>query len=194
MFDQITFGRAFFEGLVEIDEKTVKQVAEGDCLRCRGPLHRSDYPRKPRGALMAEAGEAFLTRFSLCCGREGCRLRATPPSLRFLGRRVYLGVVVIVATILAQEATTAEGIRRETGVPARTTRRWRDWWQGAFLGSSVFVALCAQLIGVAVKELPASIVLRLAGTPQEQVRSLLHWLRPLTTGTGIGSRMLRDIA
>ena len=43
-------------------------------------------------------------------------------------------------------------------------------------------------------ELPASIVLRLAGTPHEQVRSLLHWLRPLTTGTGIGSRVVRDIA
>ena len=74
------------------------QVAAGRCLVCGGPLHRSDYARKPRGALMAAAGEEFVTRFSLCCGRDGCRKRATPPSLRFLGRRAYLGAVVIMAT------------------------------------------------------------------------------------------------
>src|SRR5271157_4368665 len=71
-----------------------------------GPLHRSDYDRKPRGALIAPAGEAFVRRFSLCCGREGCRKRATPPSLRFLGRRVYLGAVVLVASMLAQALGT----------------------------------------------------------------------------------------
>lgn len=194
MFDQIKFGREFFVALVEIDEKTVKQVAEGDCPLCGGPLHRSDYARKPRGALMAAAGEEFLTRFSLCCGSEGCRKRATPPSLRFLGRRVYLGAVVIVASVIAQALATAEAIRKATGVPARTTRRWRGWWQGAFLSSEVFVALCARLIGVAAEELPKSVVLSLVGTPEERVQSLLQWLKPLTTGSGIGSRMLRDIA
>jgi hypothetical protein len=34
-------------------------------------------------------------RFSFCCDRDGCRNRATPPSVRFLGRKVYLGAVVM---------------------------------------------------------------------------------------------------
>lgn len=194
MFGQITFGSEFFAALVEFDRKTAELVAEGGCRLCEGPLHWGNYERKPRGGLMAAAGEEFLTRFSLCCGCEGCRRRATPPSVRFLGRRVYLGAVVLVACVIAQALETAEAIWKATGVPARTTRRWRDWWQGAFLGSSVFVALCARLIGVTVKELPASILLLMVGTAEERVQSLLKWLRPLTTGAGIGSRMLRDIA
>ena len=105
MFNDIGLQREFFEALAQIDEKIVDQIAAGRCPVCGGPLHRSDFARKPRGALMAAAGEAFVTRFSLCCGRDGCRKRATPPSLRFLGRRVYLGAVVILASVIAQHDT-----------------------------------------------------------------------------------------
>ncbi|HEY2514183.1 MAG TPA: hypothetical protein VGI39_25125 [Polyangiaceae bacterium] len=194
MFDQITFAREFFAALVGIDEEIVQQVAAGRCRVCGGPLHRGDFERKPRGALMAAAGEAFRIRFSLCCGREGCRKRTTPPSMRFLGRRVYLGGVVIMASMLAQALATVEAIRKATGVPARTTRRWLGWWQGPFISTEVFVAIRARLIGVAVEALPASIVRRLAGTRQEQVGALLGWLKPITTGSGVGSRLVRDVA
>ena len=101
MVDEIEFGREFFTLLEHLDEEMARGVAARGCPRCEGPLHRGDYGRKPRGALIAPAGEAFVVRFSLCCGREGCRKRATPPSVRFLGRRVYLGAVVIVASIVA---------------------------------------------------------------------------------------------
>jgi hypothetical protein len=158
-------------------------VAEDRCPVCGGPLHRSDYARKPRGALLAAAGEEFVTRFSLCCGREGCRKRATPPSQRFLGRRVYLGAVVIVASMFARMCASAAEIRKVTGVPARTARRWLGWWSGRFVSAGVFIAVRAQLIGVVVEELPASIVLGLAGSPTEQVRAMLRLLAPLTTGS-----------
>jgi hypothetical protein len=194
MFNDIELQREFFEALAQIDEKIVDQAAAGRCPVCSGPLHRSDFARKPRGARMAAAGEEFLTRFSLCCGREGCRKRATPPSLRFLGRRVYLGAVVIMASVLAQALTTAKALRQATGVPARTCRRWLSWWRGAFLLTDVFVNLRARLIGVVVAELPASILSRLGDTAESKVRRLLHWLTPLTTGSGNGSRLLRDIA
>lgn len=194
MFDHIQLPRHLFAALAQADEKIAHQVADRRCPLCGGPLHRSDYARKPCGALMAPAGEEFVMRFSLCCGREGCRKRATPPSLRFLGRRVYLGAVVIMASIVAQATESAAAIRKATGVPARTTRRWLAWWRGAFLGTEVFVALRARLIGVAVEDVPKSIVDQLVGTPEERVQSLLKWLRPLTTGTGIGSLMLRDVA
>ena len=195
MLDDLDLGGEFFGLLVRADEAVMRRVAAEGCAECDGPLHRSDYDRKPRGALIAPAGEAFVRRFSLCCGREGCRKRATPPSMRFLGRRVYLGAVVIVASMVALAIRAAGEIRRQTGVPARTMRRWLGWWQGPFLGTEVFVTICAQLIGVDVVRVPASIVDRLAGTPTERVQRMLAWLAPLTTGSvPDGARFLRGIA
>ena len=83
MVDEVDLGGEFFRLLVQFDERIMQRVAAEGCRRCDGPLHRGDYNRKPRGALIAPVGEAFVVRFSLCCGREGCRRRATPPSLRF---------------------------------------------------------------------------------------------------------------
>jgi len=192
MFDQIPFKRELFEALLQQDERIVCEVAACGCPVCQGRLHRADYARKPRGALIAPAGEASFTRFSLCCGREGCRKRATPPSLRFLGRRVYLGAVVLVASMLARVTSSATELRRVTGVPPRTTQRWLGWWQGPFISTEVYVAVCARLIGVSVEELPTSIVERLAGSPAEKVSTLLALLAPLTTGSvSDGARFVR---
>ena len=195
MLDDLDLGGEFFELLVRADEAVTRRVAAEGCAVCDGPLHRSDYDRKPRGALIAPAGEAFVRRFSLCCGREGCRKRATPPSMRFLGRRVYLGAVVIVASMVALALRAAGEIRRQTGVPARTVQRWLGWWQGPFLDTEVFVTICARLIGVDVGQVPASIVGRHEGTRTERVRRMLEWLLPLTTGTvADGARFLRGTA
>src|ERR1700727_2648211 len=139
MLGDLDLGREFFLQLVKVDEAVVREVVAGGCPRCEGPLHRSDYDRKPRGALIAPLGEAVVRRFSLCCGREGCRKRATPPSVLFLGRRGYLGVAVIVASAGALALRAALEIRRQTGVPARTTGRWLGWWQGPFLDTETFV-------------------------------------------------------
>jgi hypothetical protein len=193
MVDRFELGREFFAQLEQEDEKIAREVAAGVCQKCeRGALHRSDYSRKPRGGLIAPEGEGSVTRFSLCCDQEGCRKRATPPSLRFLGRRVYLGAVVTVASMLARVIANATELRQVTGVPVRTTRRWLGWWGGPFVSTSVFVAVCARLIGVAVAELPRSIVLRLPGSPTEQVGAMLALLAPLTTSTvRDGARFLR---
>jgi hypothetical protein len=195
MLDDLDLGSEFFEMLLETDKAMVQRVAAEGCLLCEGPLHRSDYNRKPRGALIGPEGEPFVTRFSLCCGREGCRKRATPPSVRFLGRRVYLGAVVIVASMVALALRAARAVRDRTGVPARTTARWLGWWQGPFLGTEEFVTICARLVGVAVGGVPASIVGRLQGTWTERVQRMLEWLAPLTTGSvPDGARFLRGTA
>jgi hypothetical protein len=182
MLDDLDLGGEFFELLVRTDQAVTQRVAAEGCPHCQGPLHRSDYARKPRGALIAPSGEALVRRFSLCCGREGCRKRATPPSVLFLGRRVYLGVVVIVASMVALALRPAPEIRRRTGVPARTTGRWLGWWQGPFLETETFFTICARLIGVDVERVPESIVVQLGGSWTERVRSMLGWLSPLTTG------------
>lgn len=195
MLDDLDLGGEFFALLLASDEAVTRRVAAAGCPVCEGPLHRSDYNRKPRGALIAPAGEAFVRRFSLCCGREGCRKRATPPSVRFLGRRVYLGAVVIVASMVVRMLRAAKEIRQRTGVPARTTGRWLGWWQGPFLDTEVFVTICARLIGVDIGRVPASIVDRLAGTRTERVGTMLELLSPLTTGSvPDGARFLRGTA
>lgn len=195
MVDQFDLGSEFFALLEQFDEEITRRVASERCPWCGGPLHRGDYGRKPRGALIAPAAEKSVRRFSLCCGRRGCRRRALPPSLRFLGRRVYAGAVVIVASMLALMLGTAGAILRTTGVPARTTRRWLGWWQGPFISTEVFVAVCARLIGVKIEELPTSIVDRLDGTLKQRVRTMLDLLAPITTDSvADGARFLRVAA
>jgi hypothetical protein len=193
MFDGIELGIEFFEGLLAIDEAIVERAAREPCRECGGPLHRGDHVRKPRGGLLAIAGEAFSRRFNLCCGRDGCRLRAMPPSVRFLGRRVYLGAVVILAAAVAFAAATSAVATRTTGVPSRTTRRWLRWWRGPFTASAPFLELSARLVPAPERSrLPLSLLDRLADERSTAVTKLLAWLTPITTTScPDGSRFLR---
>lgn len=195
MFDGFGLGSEFIEGLTAIDAAIVQRAAAERCRDCGGPLHRGDYPRKPRGGLIAPAAEVFCRRFSLCCGREGCRHRATPPSVRFLGRRVYVGAVVILASVVALATAGARAAERTTGIAARTARRWLRWWRGPFTASPPFVELSARIVPTPSRAtLPTSILERLPGIPQLRVRRLLAWLAPITTASSPGgARFLRGL-
>jgi hypothetical protein len=195
MFDPFEMVREFFEGLTAIDVAIVERAAEEPCRDCGGPLYRGDFPRKPRGGVLAIAAERLDRRFSLCCGRDGCRHRTTPPSVRFLGRRVYVGAVVVVASAVALTAMAARAVVRATGVPARTTRRWVGWWRGPFTEASPFVDLSARLVPAPMRSrLPASLLERFAGDPAERVAKLLGFLAPLTTTScPDGSRWVRGV-
>jgi hypothetical protein len=113
--------------------------------------------------------------------------------MRFLGRRVYLGAVVIVASMVAQARATLGALRRATGVPTRTVRRWVGWWQGPFLTTEVFIALRARLVGVDIAQLPTSIVGRFESPWIVRIQAMLAWLAPLTTSSvPNGSRFVRS--
>ena len=84
---------------VRMVERPVEREAEPVKMVVR-PVDREAEP----------AAEAFSRRFSLCCGRDGCRHRATPPSVRFLGGRVYVGAVVIVRWL---EGTGGDEVRAD---------------------------------------------------------------------------------
>jgi hypothetical protein len=72
-------------------------------------------------------------RLSFCCPH--CRKRLTPPSVRFLGRKVYLGAVVVLAAVLRQGPTPwrVARLRDQLGVTADTLRRWHRWRREAFV-------------------------------------------------------------
>jgi hypothetical protein len=92
--------------LQHIDEDLAAEQRAGGCRRCGGRLHAGHYRGKPR-AVPRSWVEAYGQRLSLCCARHGCRSRATPPSVRFLGSRVYVGAVVVLVSALRCGPTPA---------------------------------------------------------------------------------------
>lgn len=134
---------SFWRLLSRIDEDLAAQVRAEGCSVCGGSLHSARYRRKPRGVARGLLGEAGEQRLSFCCARDGCRRRHTPPSVRFLGRRVYPGAVVVLVTALAAGLTgkRVAVLRERFGVSDRTLRRWQRWWREAFAASRLWKRL-----------------------------------------------------
>ena len=81
--------------LLRIDGELAAQCQAQGCL-CGGVLHKANFARKPRGCPI-EARADFESRFSFCCSI--CRKRTTSVSVRFLGRRVYLALAVVLMSV-----------------------------------------------------------------------------------------------
>ena len=170
----------FCAWLLAVDEELAEQVRAAGCPHCGGRLDRADYARKPRGGLLAAAAEQWSRRLSLCCAREGCRRRATPPSVRFLGRRVYVEVVVLLACARALADNGLQAVNEATGVPRRTVGRWLVWWRTTFIASALWSELRARLVPPAdALRLPESLLERLR--PESALLDAACLLMPLTT-------------
>ena len=89
----------FHELLRKLDSMQAAQTQAEGCVECASKLDRANYRRKVRGVGRGDEA-AYELRDSFCCRKEGCRTRATPPSVRFLGRRVDAAVVVVLLTAL----------------------------------------------------------------------------------------------
>jgi hypothetical protein len=174
----------FHELLLAFDEELSASVRAGGCPRCQATLHSARYARKPRG-MPAGLGEEYCQCLSLCCAQEGCRKRATPPSLRFLGRKVYLGALVVLISAMRCGPTSARiaQLQRLIGVSRRTVQRWRQWWSQVFTQSAFWRATRAAFMPpVEAAGLPASLLMRFAGDAEHQLTSLLRFLAPITGG------------
>jgi len=177
----------FHAVLLALDVHAAQQVRLGGCPRCGGPLYAAHYERKPRG-LAADAVKSgrYDVRLSLCCGREGCRARATPPSVRFLGRRVYAAVAVLVLSLRqALVGLGAQALAIESAPPSAawwTRRRWYRWWRHGLWSVPWFVAQRAVLpTPLQPSTAPDSLLESFAGSVPERLRRLLVMLSPLTT-------------
>ena len=130
----------FFDLLLTLDEELADEARRGGCS-CGGVLHGAAYERKPRGG-PAGLARGSAIRFSFCCAREGCRRRVTPPSLRFLGRKVFFGVLVLLLPVM-RDGPTPERLKRlcaSYAVSVRTVRRWCRFWRETFVTSRVWQA------------------------------------------------------
>ena len=173
----------FFRLLLRIDIDLAAQTRAGGC-RCGGVLHRADYPRKPR-ACLNEIRADYESRFSFCCSQ--CRKRSTSVSVRFLGRRVYLGLAVVLMSARRGGSTsTAARLCDTLEVPYRTLARWRSWWVEHFPLTALWQAACARFMPpVAALDLPASLIERFTGSTEESLMRLLVFLTPVTLGRPI---------
>ena len=140
MLHGILIGASEWALFTRIDASIAEDFRRAGCARCGGRLHVADYARKPRG-LGFNRGEGF-TRFSFCCGSEGCRRRSTPPSVRDFGSRVYASGCFLVVSALSGgcRAAAARKLRRRLGIDRRTLRRWRRWWREAFPRTPQWIA------------------------------------------------------
>jgi hypothetical protein len=172
----------FLALLLRIDHDLAARMRADGCA-CGGTLHRADYPRKPRGC-PAEVRDDHSSRLSFCC--SVCRRRATSMSVRFLARRVYLALaVVLVSARPAGSAPVRARLGMALGVERHTLARWRIWWCEQFPLTPLWQATSARFMPpVSEAQLPGELITRFAGQPPEALMYLLVWLSPVTIGRG----------
>ena len=172
-----------YDVLHRLDVDLAQTTRASGCPHCGAVVHVAHYRRKPRGGPRS-LSQADVLRFSFCCARDGCRRRKTPPSVRFLGRRVYLGMAMLLAVSFEGPLTTRRmaRLRDRLGVDERTLRRWRAWWREGLPRSAFWKGARADFIpALDTARLPLCLLGRFAGIDlRDVVAKVLRWLSPLS--------------
>jgi len=177
VYDAVAQDPSFFRFLSQIDAELAADTRTAGCLHCSGPLHIADFPRKPRGCPAAVI-EEYSWRLSFTCGR--CDSRATPPSVRFLGRRVYVAAVLMLSS--PPDGASGRELQHLLGISRRTVLRWRQWWTQEFIRTRLWVSLRSQLMApIAPAQLPRALLDRLRShAPARRLAQTLRLLSPLS--------------
>ncbi len=174
----------FYRFLFQIDLDIATDIQEDGCPHCRGSLHVSCYPRKPRGIRFV-LDETYEYRLSFCCAEDGCRRRCTPPSVRFLGRKVFLGVIVVLITAMEHGLTPKrrKQLIEDLDLYPKTISHWRKWWREIFPVSRCWRAEKGNFMPpIEPDDLPGALLGRLDGKDLRlRLCRLLLLLAPFTT-------------
>ncbi len=192
MYTHLLSDPRLFEFLLKCDMDIAARVRAAGCPRCGGVLHSARYPRKPRGAPI-DLGQEYEKRESFCCSSLDCRGRTTPESLRFMGRKVYLGtaVILLAATDLQGSRKEMAQLRELVEVSVRTLNRWCRWWRRVFALSPFWNAVSGRFDRpVDTDRLPLSLLERFGGNALEQVVAMLRFLAPITTSSTRGVQVM----
>jgi hypothetical protein len=163
--------------LERVDADLAEEARREGCC-CGGKLHRADYERKARGV------SQWNKRYSFCCDQEDCRRRRTPESVRFLGRKVYAGLIVVLISAMMHglKPERVRRIREVLKISPSTLKRWRQWWLDNFVRSSFWKAMRARFMPVLCEEtLPWSLWMRFEIDERDRLLAVLQFLRPITT-------------
>lgn len=162
---------SFSKRLRARDQALFLKLKGAHCPLCGAPLDTSNFPRKTRGM-----GNEDEMRFSLCCRRVGCRHRVTPPSLRFLDRKVHAAWRVIMVHAFREVLGIAPGIARQT------LARWRNFWKDTLQERSPFMrwARASGQLPLTVEDSPSLLsLLEALGFPSQE-----SWIGCLELLTG----------
>jgi len=179
---------SFYTFLFQIDQDIAASVQAAGCY-CGGVLHSARYPRKPRGVRSA-LDETYDYRLSFCCAASDCRRRTTPASVRFLGRKVYLGVIVVLIAAMQHGLSPKRRQRliEVLDIPPQTLCRWRKWWREIFPTSRCWQAERGHYVPpIQASGLPDGILGKLEGKDlRARLCRLLLLVAPVTTTSWSG--------
>lgn len=183
MFHALALWLKFHASLLEIDRLAADRVRALGCSADGGRLDVANYPRKVRGLCVdAEEASRSSMRFSFCCAVDRCRRRATPPSVRFFGRRVFAAVVLILASCAS--LNESERAPPSSPPPSRQTRgRWRTFWREHLASSAAYIEFVGSRMStpIAREALPDTLLERFVGSLPQRLESMLRLLAPWTT-------------
>jgi hypothetical protein len=183
MYHDLPRTARFWPFLFAIDQDLAETTRKAGCP-CGGRLHCANYPRKPRGTPL-QLPEPECLRLSFCCDRDGCRKRVTPPSVRFLGRKVYLGAIVILISAMRQGPSPrrVRELSKRFGADERTIARWQVFWREHFPQTPFWKIARAHVMPVfRILSLPYSLVDAFLSRHRrcKGWRLLLQFLSPIT--------------
>ena len=179
MLSDLLKNSKFFFQLFNIDRHTAEECKKKRCPYCGGPLHYANYARKPRGELV-DLPEEYRVKFSLCCGREGCRRRITPSSCRFMGRKVYWYCAILIIMTLRHNGFSIYNLCKKFKISHKTINRWIAFYQNTFPSLPQWQRIRG-LIPASVKnnELPGGLVnyfIKLKTSVEDALKSCLEFL------------------
>ena len=188
MYHHLLRDASFWVFLFTVDQGLANDAKARGCS-CGGHLHCANYPRKPRGGGQ-DLPQSYGCRLSFCCERDGCRRRTTPPSVRFLGRKVYLGAVVALVAAM-RHGPSPRRVRELTelfGVDRRTIAHWRTFWREHFPYTAFWKLARGRFVpSLAVADLPLALwkAFIQRADSREDWQRLLEFLSPITITGGL---------
>ena len=165
--------------LEKVDADLAQKTQEQGCCRCGDKLYFDSYPRKPRGG-----PATWDKRYSFTCATN--RHRVTPRSVRFLGPKVYVMVVVVLISAMRHglKRERVQALRENLGIDRRTLERWRAWWLEQFVQSVFWKAARGRFMPlVCERTLPWSLCKVFGVDRRDRLLELLKFLSPITTGS-----------
>lgn len=194
MHDRLLRDVGFWSFLLSIDCELAEEAREKGCS-CGGHLHAANYFRSPRGGPDGLSKECCL-RLSFCCGREGCRKRLTPRSVRFLGAKVYLLPVIFLAAAMRQGPSprAMRALSAAFGADRRTIARWQVLWCEQFPHTRFWKVKRARFVpALDVATLPLSLLRAFFTSDdlRDDWERLLRFLAPITIAGELAVAIVR---
>ena len=191
MYHELFRHASFWAFLFFVDQRLAEAARKAGCP-CGGRLHCANYPRKPRGGC-ENLPASYGKRLSFCCDRDGCRKRVTPQSVRFLGRKVYLGAVVVLVAAMRQGPSPrrVRELSELFEVDRRTIDRWRVFWREHFPQTPFWKVARSRFVPkLAIANLPRALLDAFIhrDDSKEDWKRLLEFLSPITITGGLLSK------